>query len=365
MKGFTEIKTSSRRLDGRRWVALAGAAVLVAGGVVAAPLPSAGAAATTFTYTGAEQTYTVPAGVNALYISAYGAPGGEGPDGNGGGGAHVLATVPVVPGATLYVEVGGRGGDGGGGGFNGGAHGVAGGGGGASDVRSQPRTVALGTVDSRLVVAGGGGGTAYGSGGDAGDDTIAGAGDGGNGSLAVAGDGGNGGLGAPAGIGGTGRLGPNGHGGTLGTGGDSSWMAGAGGGGGYYGGGGGGGGPVGGGGGAGSSYWVSTGTGYMGADSPYDAQVEISPLTAVAMVDRLEVDVATLGLPRGIETKLLARVAEIRSAVAAGERPLILTSVDRLRDTVHSLKGSVLRRSTGDWQVLVADATILRNLYTS
>lgn len=380
MNGFTGIKTSPRHLGGRRWKAVTGAAILVAGGAVAAPASTAAAESasdvtpatavaaepTIFTYTGAEQTYTVPAGVNQLYIRAYGAPGGEGPgtDFVGGGSAVVTATVPVVPGATLYVEVGGRGGDGGGGGFNGGGHGVAGGGGGASDVRGQPRSVPLTTVDSRIVVAGGGGGTAYSPGGDAGYDEIAGAGDGGKGALVVPGSGGNGGLGPPAGSGGPGKLGPDGLGGKLGVGGDSSWMAGGGGGGGYYGGGGGGGGPFGGGGGAGSSYWVGTATATMWEGQLQDPKVEISPVaTPMVMASLLEADVAALDLPRGIETKLLARVAEVRAAVAAGDRDLVVASVNRLLDTVDALRANVLRHSADEWQALVARATDLRALY--
>ena len=68
----------------------------------------------------------------------------------------------MVPGSTLYVNVGGSAttAQGGlnGGGDGGGA--IAGGGGGASDVRSLSRAAAdaQASLDSRLIVAGGGGG---------------------------------------------------------------------------------------------------------------------------------------------------------------------------------------------------------------
>lgn len=337
-----------------------------AGGLGAGVSPAAAADTTTFTYTGGEQTYTVPTGVHALSITAYGAPGGSGPKGAGGGGAVVDAIVPVVAGTTLYVQVGGVGSAGGAGGFNGGGHGVAGGGGGASDVRTQPRSVSLTALDSRLVVAGGGGGTAYGTGGYAGHTSVVGAGDGGKGSIAVAGPGGDGGLGPPAGLGGKGRLAPDGDDGTLGSGGASSLFAGGGGGGGYYGGGGGGGGPVGGGGGAGSSYWVPTATATMWGNYHGAPMVEITPLpAAMATALLLKDDVAALDLPPGIEKKLLAKVAEVRAAVAADDPALVLASVDRLVDMVHRLRGNVLRHSADEWQDLVARATTVRDWYTS
>jgi hypothetical protein len=127
----------------------------------------ASAANLTFSYTGAEQTYTVPAGVTSLYITATGARGGGPTSGYGTGGRGAVATgaIAVTPGQTLYIEVGGIGGqpDGGfnGGGASGSRNGLSGwGGGGASDVRTVPRASA-GTLSSRLIVAGGGGGSGY------------------------------------------------------------------------------------------------------------------------------------------------------------------------------------------------------------
>ncbi len=142
------------------------AAVAVA--VVMTVLVTAHAAlAALFTYGGAEQTYTVPSGVTAVHVVAVGGTGGSGVWGDltneGGAGGVVTADVPVSPGETLYVEVGGNGASGG---FNGGgASGdtpFAGNGGGASDVRTVSRTTPISaSADSRLLVAAGGGGAGY------------------------------------------------------------------------------------------------------------------------------------------------------------------------------------------------------------
>ncbi|MER7770609.1 Ig-like domain repeat protein [Kitasatospora sp. NPDC096140] len=206
----------------------------------------------TFAFTGAEQTFTVPAGVTQVDVSAIGAAGGmEGLGGaSGGHGAQVSGTLTGLSGGqTLYVEVGGTA-TGGScypntlcvGGFNGGgsSH-FGGGGGGASDIRTQPRTVPLTTTDSRLIVAAGGGGAgeaaqspcAGSPGGDAGQPGTDGACSGGiGGGAGAATHGGTGGAGG----GGT----ASGTPGMLGTGGDGGQNTGGGGGAGFYGGGGGG-----------------------------------------------------------------------------------------------------------------------------
>jgi hypothetical protein len=117
-----------------------------------------------FTTPGVEATYVVPPGVTSVHVRAVGGRGGN--LGGvfftlaGGRGGVVDADVPVVPGQTLYVNVGGVGGDNtGAGGANGGGSSVSpsGGGGGASDVRTC--SVPLAQANScRVVVAGGGGG---------------------------------------------------------------------------------------------------------------------------------------------------------------------------------------------------------------
>ena len=78
----------------------------------------------TYSSTGAEQSFTVPAGATRITVEAIGASGG----GNARG-ADVSAPLTVTPGSTLYVEVGGSGavggttGTSGPGGFNGGGDG--------------------------------------------------------------------------------------------------------------------------------------------------------------------------------------------------------------------------------------------------
>ncbi len=130
----------------------------------------ASAETATFASTGAEQPFTVPAGVTSLQVTAV---GGRGGGGLGGFGAVARATVPVTPGQALFVNVGGNGvaaelndqGTPAAGGFNGGGSGGSGShvfnpgdsGGGATDVRSFSRNLPT-SLGTRLVVAGGGGG---------------------------------------------------------------------------------------------------------------------------------------------------------------------------------------------------------------
>lgn len=230
------------------------------------------AQATAFSYTGGEQSYIVPAGVSSLSITAIGAPGG-GPLSGGlaaGRGAAVSGIVDVSAGHVLYVEVGGSGGSPVGG-FNGGGDSVTAsgvsvyGGGGASDVRTLPMSSGVISLNSRLIVAAGGGGSGSpaASGGDAG------AAGGSAPSTSVGGGagtqtaGGAGGCDAfQMGCGMNGSLGVGGTGGSSGAG--AQAREGAGGGGGLYGGGGGGGvssdGAVGGGGGGSSLVPADLGT---------------------------------------------------------------------------------------------------------
>lgn len=131
---------------------------------------SAFAETATFSYTGHQQEFVVPAGVTTVGVTAIGGAGGtEGDDvARGGLGAVVSGDVSVLPGETLYVEVGGLGSLESAG-FNGGGYAgtgsdegyAGGGGGGASDVRSVP-TAEAGSLASRLIVAAGGGGAGYG-----------------------------------------------------------------------------------------------------------------------------------------------------------------------------------------------------------
>ncbi|MBL7703176.1 MAG: hypothetical protein JNM14_13065 [Ferruginibacter sp.] len=130
---------------------------------ITTPAPSV-PVSVSFAYTGAMQTWTVPAGVTSITIDSYGAQGAQGANGNsnagptvggiGGRGSRATGTLAVTPGQVLNIFVGGAG-SGAIGGFNGGGSGAntAGGGGGASDVRF-PGTA----VSDRLIVGAGGGG---------------------------------------------------------------------------------------------------------------------------------------------------------------------------------------------------------------
>jgi hypothetical protein len=129
----------------------------------AAPVP----APIVFPYIENADTWVVPAGVTAATFDVYGAAGGQlefniSPGGRGG---RATATIPVTPGSTITIVVGGKGEDVGScssgpikGGFNGGGAGGesvcdGAGGGGASDVR-----IGGNALSNRVLVAGGGGG---------------------------------------------------------------------------------------------------------------------------------------------------------------------------------------------------------------
>lgn len=275
---------------------LASAAILTAAGITAtgfasvpalaapAALPSectvSNAVNVTCTYTTQGETvFTVPDGVTGFTVTAVGAQGGAGlTAGDPGGGLGAVATgtlgsAVVRPGQTYYVEVNVLGGDGGRASNGGQLGGI---GGGESDIRTCPAFGPCGlgsTLGTRLLVAGGGGGNAFGlrlengrftftRGGNAG--TTGAAGDGGGTATSDTAGGGAGASLVQPGSGGAGcPNGGNGEGGFAagGAGGGSGTRLGAGGGGGgagYFGGGGGGGcpfdGDVGGGGGGGISH---------------------------------------------------------------------------------------------------------------
>jgi RHS repeat-associated protein len=252
--------------------------VLASGVLVAQPSYAEAGVLAQFSFTGEQQTWTVPAGVNGVRIYARGAGGGGdtagtpdpitgalptgGPLTVAGLGAMVAAEVPVSPGEVLSVTVGGEGGSGdGAAGYGGGGRGgnleADGGGGGASEVSR---------AGGPIVVAGGGagagsgatfsnaqGGSGGGIGGEAesGEEGLAGGlpgswgGGGGGGATTSAGGSGGRNEGQPGGLG----VGGSGAGACTGGGG-------GGGGGGYYGGSGGGSGCYGtsGGGGGGSGF---------------------------------------------------------------------------------------------------------------
>jgi uncharacterized repeat protein (TIGR01451 family) len=150
-----------------------------------------GTVSCTYTTVGPD-TFTVPANVTSLAVTATGGAGGNGASngasagGTGGTGAVVTRTLTVVAGSTLGIVVGGAGGNGSGTtggaggagdgtgtgtGGHGGGTGFAGGGGGASS------GVTIASV-AKVVAPGGGGG------GGAGDCAPAGGGAGGDGTAA-------------------------------------------------------------------------------------------------------------------------------------------------------------------------------------
>ena len=253
---------------------------------------AAGADTQTFNYTGAAQNFTVPAGVTELTVDAYGGAGGNSatgttPDGGLGGlGGRATATIPVIPGEALEVNVGGGGADGtpgsSAGGFNGGGDvsgclgaDNAGTGGGASDLRRDTDGAGGCELDERLVVAGGGGG---------GDNSDATGGSGGGASGGPGGGGGVPGTGTPAGGGtqsgggaaGTANGGNNGQPGEFGAGGDSPLCAGGAGGGGLWGGGSGARGPGFDGGGGGGSGFTPDGAGMTNGVRSGNGQVVLT-----------------------------------------------------------------------------------------
>jgi trimeric autotransporter adhesin len=113
---------------------------------------------------GTVQTWTVPTGVTSISVDMQGATGGSGLGGAGGSGGRTQGTLPVTPGSTVYVYVGGAGTNynytssvATGGATAGGTAGYyAGGGGGATDIR-----IGGTALSNRMMVAAGGGGGSY------------------------------------------------------------------------------------------------------------------------------------------------------------------------------------------------------------
>ena len=201
-----------------------------------------------FSYTGADQTYTVPANINSVKIKMWGGGGGGGNLGGwsygfpGGGGGYTTADLAVTPGQNLTVMVGGGGLNGSTANTNpsygGGARSCntgtdcryGGQGGGRSAIR-------ISGVDYITAGGGGGGGSSRVTTGEEGGHGGA---TGSAGLSATAAAGGKGATAIAGGAGGTGTS-ANGSAGTQYAGGNpASNSYGGGGGGGYYGGGGGG-----------------------------------------------------------------------------------------------------------------------------
>lgn len=103
---------------GRRMLAIGATAALVGAGVLctAAPASAAQTVSATYSFTGATETWTVPAGVSSIDFIVTGGAGGaaSGPDGGAGGlGGSVSGTIAVTAGQTVEFSVGGQGGVGG------------------------------------------------------------------------------------------------------------------------------------------------------------------------------------------------------------------------------------------------------------
>lgn len=209
----------------------------------------------TYNFTGQTEPLTFPPNATNIRFEVYGAQGGK----SGGGGGSVRGSFTTIP-NVLYVTVGGAGGSnafepGGfnGGGQAGGSAGVEGSGGGSSDIRTGYE------LETRIVVAGGGGGrgSGLGSGGGAGGGLVA-----GNGRTGQ-GFGGQGGSQVSGGQGGASNGSPNNS--TSGE----FWLGGSGASGPLHGGGGGGGGYFGGGGGGADADSCCTDAGGGGGGSSY------------------------------------------------------------------------------------------------
>ena len=325
----------------------------------------------TFGYTGAEQTFTVPAGVTSVTLTATGASGGTDHGGTPGRGGVATVSAAVSSGEALYVEVGGQGASntsssqsGQPGGFNGGGTGGTGGaaesslpaglggggGGGASDVRTLPASDGLSPTDSRLVVGGGGGGgcdiSAGGNAGGPGGAIYDGTQGGGAGTLTGGGAGGNG-EGDGSGV--NGILGAGGAGGTVVSSLAPGENGGCGGGGGYYGGGGG---SLEASGGGGSSYAPGGTTGI--ATSAGDGSVTISyapPGPAVGLV----LSPATATIPLGGSQTYAAATIDAGGATLAD----VTSATSFLASGGGSCAGAVCTPTgAGSYQVTGMDGSL-------
>ncbi|SCX73162.1 hypothetical protein [Variovorax sp. EL159] len=220
---MTQISTSVRGLRGRRlrWLwagALALPALLLSAPATAAlvactPEPGYNTC-TQVTYSGGNQTFTVPTGVSAVFIKAWGA-GGGGPNTSyytaqrgGGGGGFASGTLTVTAGSSLGIRVGqgGRVNDtgnpygGGGAGGNGASISRGASGGGLSGVFTSTTSFTQGTA---RLIAGAGGGSSPGA--DVGTPSGAGGGGlvGGSDGTTASGKGGTQSAGGAAGSGGS------------------------------------------------------------------------------------------------------------------------------------------------------------------
>lgn len=330
-------------------------------------------AAETCTYTspGTEDTFTVPATVSSVSVTAIGAPGGAGATGGGGLGARVVnSALPVTPGSTLWVDVGQAGppapggacasGPLAGGLFDGGAgNACGGGGGGSSALLTGPRASAQLTgnagTDSRLLVAGagGGGGAFAGNGGNAGDAALTGAGS--AGCTYDAATGAPGGVGPTNGTNGGGAGCNGGANGSASSGGNGA-NGGGGGGGGWFGGGGAGSIPQAGGGG-GSSYG-GTSSGRISistASSTEPPEVVVGYPNKRAQQAAQELVLDTNGVAPG--TTLAKNATAIEEAVFAEQTATACADITQYLSLVKAQTKKTLTRAQA--RLLTTDANAL------
>src|SRR5262245_50860907 len=103
------IAVLSRSGNRKRPIARIAAVLAVLACVVGLSWPVSAAAGTvSFSSTGGEQTFVVPAGVSSVDVVAVGGSGAAASS-TGGRGATVTGTLSVTPAQVLYVEVGGDG----------------------------------------------------------------------------------------------------------------------------------------------------------------------------------------------------------------------------------------------------------------
>jgi len=308
-----------------------------------------------FSYTGAVQTFQVPAGVTALTIQASGAQGGAGSPGTPGGkGATLSATFPVTPLETLSILVGGAGGT-----FT--HFGESnGGGGGASFVYRPGFSLLLaaagggGGVDDQVGVAGSA--TTAASAGQSPTGAPAGAnGNGGGRSLILSGGGSGGGLRTDGGFNFTGQGGKalvNGAAGGTWSGGGSGGFGG--GGAGAVQGGGGGGGYNGGGGGSAGVTQIFPGAG-GGGGSFTDATATAGPLVGAPEAGDGQVVLTWIACQPPTVTSLTASPNTLWPPNGA-MTPVALTVTDTggcgsVTCKIISVKSSEPIDAGGDWEI--------------
>lgn len=166
--------TVKGRVAMRRYSPALLAIALATAGAAAFPAEPAAAAgpiqSAVFMYQGAPDSWTPPAGVGQIRVTAWGGSGttSDGHRGLGGGGAVIQTILDLVPGDSFKIEVGGQGGhwgprsagwpNGGRGGQQGGSPGNDGGGGGGSSNVYLNRLTHPGRTFTVVVAGGGGGG---------------------------------------------------------------------------------------------------------------------------------------------------------------------------------------------------------------